>query len=91
MEKKHILKYLSFYNDIGISLVCVTENNAIDKNVCNQTKKKSFMFEQDIEKLEKNFKNIENFNLKKTAMNFIPFQGVATSNIMIIDGIPNTD
>lgn len=91
MEKKDILKYLGFYNDIGISLVFDTEKNAIDKNVCDQTQKKSFSVEQDIEELEKSFKNIENFNLKKTAMNFVPFQGLATSNIMIIDGIPNTD
>ena len=42
MEKKHILKYLSFYNDIGIGLVCDTEKNAIDKNVCDQTQKKVF-------------------------------------------------
>jgi uracil-DNA glycosylase family 4 len=91
MEKKDILKYLGFYNDIGISLVCDSENNAIDKIVGDKTQKKRFSVEQDIKELERNFKNIENFNLKKTAMNFVPFQGVATSNTMVIDGMPNTD
>ena len=70
MEKKDILKYLVFYKDIGISLVCDPEKNVIDKNVCDQTQKKSFSVEQDIEELEKNFKNIENFNLKKNCYEF---------------------
>ena len=46
---------------------------------------------QNIKELQDFFQNFEGCSLKKTAKNFIQFQGNNNTDILIIDGTPNTD
>ena len=46
---------------------------------------------QNIKELQDFFQNFEGCSLKKTAKNFIQFQGNNNADILIIDGTPNTD
>tara|TARA_B100001093_G_scaffold388865_1_gene375034 strand:+ start:230 stop:1018 length:789 start_codon:yes stop_codon:yes gene_type:complete len=44
-----------------------------------------------IDKLENSFKNFNGCNLKKTATNFVKFQGNKNADVLFVDGTPDTE
>jgi len=46
---------------------------------------------QNLKELEDLFQKFEGCSLKKTAKNFIEFQGYKNSDILVIDGAPNSE
>ena len=97
IKKKDILNFINFYREIGVSTIAVPQKQVFDKKFIKipqtttiKTDKISSVDIQ-IKKLEESFNGLEGFNLKKTAINFIPFQGNYNSNILVVDGMPNAD
>lgn len=97
IKKKDILNFINFYREIGVSITAVPQKQVFDKKFIKiphtttiKTDKISSVDIQ-IKKLEESFNSLEGFNLKKTAINFIPFQGNFNSNILVVDGMPNAD
>ena len=97
IKKKDILNFINFYREIGVSTIAVPQKQIFDKKFIKipqtttiKTDKISSVDIQ-IKKLEESFNSLEGFNLKKTAINFIPFQGNFNSNILVVDGMPNAD
>ena len=95
---RNVFNILKFYESIGINLQINLHQNEIKKNLLeltkHNTKKNLDSFEDSadkIDKLENSFKNFNGCNLKKTATNFINFQGSKNANILFIDGTPNTE
>ena len=95
---KSVLNILKFYESIGINLQINLHQNEIKKNLLeltkHNTKKNLDSFEDSadkIDKLENSFKNFNGCNLKKTATNFINFQGSKKADILFIDGTPDTE
>jgi len=97
LKSKDMISFVQFYQDIGINLIVNDQKIGSNSKSFFQTKKintitdKNFKVDIEIKKLEKNFKNLEGCNLRKTAINFIPFQGSCYSKILILDGMPNSD
>ena len=101
MDQKTILNILNFYGDIGIDIIINQFQNGNKTKLINQKKgatKKNidniFIKEKktnSINELEKLFKNFKGCNLKKTATNFVKFQGNENANLLFIDGTPNTE
>ena len=93
---------LKFYRDIGIDLkidqlqnktkiklinkIKSTTEKTID-NFCINVEKKA----NNINELENLFKNFNGCSLKKTATNFVKFQGNVNANLLFIDEAPNTE
>ena len=96
LKSKDIINYIQLYQDIGINLIVDDEKQGSDLKSFSQSKKlnttadKKLKADIKIKELEKDFKNLEGCNLKKTAVNFIPFQGSYKSKILILDGMPNS-
>jgi DNA polymerase len=96
-KKKDILSFINFYHEIGVSIVAGPQKQVFDEKVTKKSQNnivkidKTFSIDLQIKKLEESFNNLEGFNLKKTAINFIPFQGNCNSNILVVDGMPNAD
>jgi uracil-DNA glycosylase family 4 len=96
LKSKDIISFIQLYQDIGINLIFEDQKQGSDLKSFSQSKKinttadKKLKVDIEIKELEKNFKNLEGFNLKKTAVNFIPFQGSYDSKILILDGMPNS-
>ena len=101
MDQKNILNILNFYRDIGIDIKINQFQNGDKTKLINQTKGATekkldniFIKEKktnSINELEKSFKNFDGCNLKKTATNFVKFQGNENANLLFIDGTPNTE
>jgi DNA polymerase len=97
IKKKDILNFINFYREIGVNIVAVPKEKVFDQKYIKKPQRsiiktdKIFSLDLQIKNLEESFNNIEGFNLKKTAINFIPFQGNFNSNILIVDGMPNAD
>jgi hypothetical protein len=97
IKKKTVLHFINFYREIGVSTIAVPSKKVFDnkfiKKPQTSTIKKDKILSVDIQikNLEESFNNLEGINLKKTAINFIPFQGNFNSNILVVDGIPNAD
>ena len=99
-NNKLITSTLSFYEEIGIEIFVpkikfnrniglLINNKQIDrvnKDISNIDNK-----EKQITELEYSFKNIDDFNLKKTSSNFVKFAGNSNSEVLIIDGTPDID
>ena len=91
LESKDIISFIQFYQDIGINLIVEDQKQGSDTKSLYQSKKintpvdKKLKVDIEIKELEKDFKNLEGCNLKKTAVNFIPFQGSYDSKIIILD------
>ena len=96
-KKKDILNFINFYREIGVSIVAAPQKQVFDEKFIKKTHRsiiktdKIFSVDLQIKNLEESFNNLEDFNLKKTAINFIPFQGNCNSNILVVDGMPNAD
>ena len=95
---RNVFNVLKFYESIGINLQINLHQNEIKKNhlelTKHNTKKNLDSFEDSvdkIDKLENSFKNFNGCNLKKTATNFINFQGSKKADILVIDGTPDTE
>tara|TARA_A100001015_G_scaffold295773_1_gene375172 strand:+ start:699 stop:1448 length:750 start_codon:yes stop_codon:yes gene_type:complete len=102
MDQKNILSILKFYGDIGIDLKIYKSQNETQTKLINSTKstteKKIDNFFTNEEKKENNINELENLfecyngcNLKKTATNFVKFQGNKNADLLFIDGTPNTE
>ena len=101
MDQKTILNILNFYGDIGIDIIINQFQNGDKTKLINQIKSTTekniddiFIKEKkinSINELEKLFKNFKGCNLKKTATNFVKFQGNENANLLFIDGTPNTE
>src|SRR5210317_646073 len=97
IKKKDILNFINFYREIGVSTITVPQEKVFNQKFIKipqtstiKTDKVSSV-DLQIKNLEESFNNLESFNLKKTASNFIPFQGNYNSNILVVDGMPNAD
>ena len=83
-------------NEITKDLLALTKHNnkkSLESFIVNKEKKlSSFEDSADkIDELENSFKNSNGCNLKKTATNFINFQGSKKADILFIDGTPDTE
>ena len=97
IRKKDILNFINFYREIGVSIVAVPREKVFDEKFIKKSQSRIIKIEKilsvdlQIKDLEESFNNLEGFNLKKTAINYIPFQGSFNSNILVVDGMPNAD
>ena len=81
------------YKEIIKNYTNIETNRSTVYPIMNE-EKKAFniaLVAQNIKELEDSFKNFEGCNLKKTATNFIPFQGNNNTDILVIDGTPSRD
>ncbi len=96
-KKKDVLNFINFYREIGVSTIAVSQEKVFDQKLIKKPQRSIlktdniFPVDLQIKNLEESFNNLEGFNLKKTAINFIPFQGNYNSNILVVDGMPNAD
>jgi uracil-DNA glycosylase family 4 len=97
IKKKDILSFINFYREIGVSTIAVPQEKFFDEKFIKKPQTSTIKTDKissvdiQIKNLEESFNSLEGFNLKKTAINFIPFQGNFNSNILVVDGIPNAD
>src|SRR5210317_280528 len=97
IRKKDVLNFINLYREIGINMVAVPQKQVFDEKFVKKPQRSIlktdniFSVDLQIKNLEESFNNLEGFNLKKTAINFIPFQGNYNSNILVVDGMPNAD
>lgn len=95
--KKDVLNFIKFYREIGVNVLAVPQEKVFNQKFIKKPQSsiiktdKIFSVDLQIKNLEESFNNIAGFNLKKTATNFIPFQGNYNSNILVVDGMPNAD
>ena len=105
LNQRSIINLLSIFTELGIDfeikdnivnekkIIYNENNNANDKNILTNSEKRSLevaLFAKDINNLKKSFKNFEGCLLKKTATNFVGFEGNINSKILIIDGPPES-
>ncbi len=96
--RENIRNILKFYKDFGIDfqinqfknenkkkLLRLTENNTIKKT------RNTFIKANDINELENLFENFNGCNLKKTSTNFVRFRRSENSDLLFIDGTPDTE
>ena len=97
IKKEDVLNFINFYREVGVNTILVPKEKVFDNKFIKKPQKsifktdKIFPVDLQIKNLEESFNNLEGFNLKKTAINFIPFQGNYNSNILVVDGVPNSD
>ena len=107
IDEKAILGLLGVYNEIGIdfntkdndSIIIEKETDHLKSNHFNNntlTKPEKNALEiavnaKDIINLKKIFENFEGCLLKKTATNFVTFEGNKNAKILIVDGPPESD
>ncbi len=95
---ENILNILKFYKDFGIDFQINQFQNETKKNLFklakNSTIKKihnTFIKAKNIYELENLFENFDGCNLKKTATNFVKFRRSENSDLLFIDGTPDTE
>ena len=81
-SKKNLLELTKYNIKKNLEISNVKEENKSDTLGDSADK---------IDRLENSFKNFNGCNLKKTATNFIKFQGNKNADILFIDGTPNTE
>ena len=107
LDEKTILSMLTIQIDLGIDMAIrdnTTDfkeeiiNNVKDKKIKNtlitNPEKKAYdiaLKAQDISNLQKLFRNFDDCHLKKTANKFVAYEGKFNSEILIIDGTPESD
>jgi len=97
IKRKDVLNFINFYREIGVSTIAVPQEKVFDEKFIKKPQTSTIKIDKissvdiQIKNLEESFNRLEGFNLKKTAINFIPFQGNFNSNILVVDGIPNAD
>ena len=71
----------------------IGKNNSANYLITNEEEKAydEAKTAKNIRELETAFKNFDGCSLKKNASNFVGFQGNINSDILIVDGPPNTD
>ena len=70
------------------------DNNTSTSNIILNEEQKAYeiaITAQNLKELEGLFQKFEGCSLKKTAKNFIEFQGYKNSDILVIDGAPNSE
>ena len=70
------------------------DNNTSISNIILNEEQKAYdiaITAQNLKELEDLFQKFEGCSLKKTAKNFIEFQGYKNSDILVIDGAPNSE
>ena len=70
------------------------DNNTSISNIILNEEQKAYdiaVTAQNLKELEDLFQKFEGCSLKKTAKNFIEFQGYKNSDILVIDGAPNSE
>ena len=75
------------------NIVKIEKNNSVNLLITKEEKKACAEAKtaKNIKELEILFKNFDGCSLKKTSTNFVGFQGNIDSDILIVDGPPNTD
>ena len=75
------------------NIVKIEKNNSVNYLITNEEQKAfdKSKTAKNIRELEILFKNFDGCSLKKTATNFVGFQGNINSDILIVDGPPNTE
>jgi uracil-DNA glycosylase len=97
IKRKDVLNFINFYREIGVSTIAVPQEKFFDEKFIKKPQTSTIKIDKissvdiQIKNLEESFNRLEGFNLKKTAINFITFQGNFNSNILVVDGIPNAD
>lgn len=107
LDEKTILSMLITQIDMGIDMVIKDKNSSFKEEIISNVKEKTFknalitnsekkaydvaLKARDISNLEKLFKNFDDCYLKKTANKFIAYEGKVNSQILIIDGTPESD
>ena len=93
--------------DMGIDMVIKDKNSSFKEEIISNVREKTFksalitnsekkaydvaLKAKDISNLEILFKNFDDCYLKKTANKFIAYEGKVNSQILIIDGTPESD
>ena len=107
MDKKTILSMLITQMYMGIDMVIKDKNSSFKEEIISNVKENTFentlitnpekkaydiaLQAKDITNLEKLFRNFDDCHLKKTANKFIAYEGKVNSEILIIDGTPQSD
>jgi DNA polymerase len=97
IKRNDVLSLINFYREIGISAIAVPQEKVFDEKFIKKPKTSTIKTDKilpldiQIKNLEESFNSLEGFNLKKTAINFIPFWGNFNSDILVVDGMPNAD
>ena len=107
LDKKTIISMLITQIDMGIDMVIKDKNSFFKEEIISNVREKTFksalitnsekkaydvaLKAKDISNLEKLFKNFDDCYLKKTANKFIAYEGKVNSQILIIDGTPESD
>ena len=107
LDEKTILSMLITQIDMGIDMFIKDKNSSIKEEIISNVREKTSksalitnsekkaydvaLKAKDISNLEKLFKNFDDCYLKKTANKFIAYEGKVNSEILIIDGTPESD
>ena len=107
LDEETILSMLTIQIDMGINMALRDNINDIKEEILSDVKEKNFkntsitnpekkaydiaLKAKDIFNLEKLFRNYDECHLKKTANKFVTYEGKVNSEILIIDGTPESD
>ena len=107
LDEETILSMLTIQIDMGIDMAMRDNISEFKEELINNVKEKIFenplitnpekkayeiaLKAQDISDLERLFRNFDDCHLKKTANKFVAYEGKVNSEILIIDGTPESD
>ena len=107
INKETILSMLTIQIDMGIDMVISDNISDVKEEIISNPKEKIFgntlitnpekkaydtaLQATDIINLEKLFRNFDDCHLKKTANKFVTYEGNINSEILIVDGTPESD
>jgi len=107
LDEETILSMLTIQIDMGIDMIIRdnisdfkeeiisnVKENTFENTLITNPEKKAYeiaLKAQDILNLEKLFRNFDDCHLKKTANKFVAYEGKVNSEILIIDGTPESD
>jgi len=107
ISKETILSMLTIQIDMGIDMVISENISDVKEEIISNVKEKIFgntlitnpekkaydiaLQAKDISHLEKLFRNFDDCHLKKTANKFVTYEGNINSEILIVDGTPESD
>ena len=107
VDVENILSALTIQIDMGIDMIIKDNISDVKEEIILNVKEKKFvnalitnpekkaydtaLQAKDISNLEKLFKNFDDCHLKKTANKFVTYEGNTNSEILIVDGTPESD